>query len=222
MTGSRSYGQSCGLARALDVLGERWTILVLRELALGPRRYKDLLDSLTGIGTNLLAARLKTLETADVIRPVLLPPPASVRAYELTEFGEQLRPILSHLAVWGFHLPMAADDDVESRASWTMMAMVAMADPGKVAALNAIVELRVSGEVMWLKADDAGVQLRSGAAAIGPDLVIETEVQTFIALGEGSRSPAQSLKNGSVTVRGDRKLLTKFFQTFRIPQRSAA
>jgi DNA-binding HxlR family transcriptional regulator len=207
------------LARALDVLGERWTMLVLRELAMGPRRYTDLLDSLTGIGTNLLAARLKTLEAAGAIRLVLLPPPVSVRAYELTEFGEQLRPILSHLAVWGSQLPMAAKDGaMESRASWTMMAMAATADPHKVTALNASVELRVGSEVMWIKADEAGVQLHSGAAPISPNLVIETDVRTFLALGQNDLSATQSVKTGLLELRGDRKLLTKFFQTFRIPQ----
>lgn len=220
VAGVRSYRQACGLARALDVLGERWTILVLRELAMGPRRYKDLLESLTGIGTNLLAARLKTLETAGVIAPVVLPPPASVRAYELTAFGEQLRPILSQLAVWGLHLAMPADDEVESRASWTMMAMAAVADPGKVAALNAAVELRVGDEMMWVRADQTGLQLRSGAAAVGPDLVIETDVQTFSALSEGSLSPTQAAKDGTVELRGDRKLFNMFFKTFRIAHRA--
>jgi DNA-binding HxlR family transcriptional regulator/putative sterol carrier protein len=210
------------LARALDLLGERWTILLLRELAMGPRRYKDLLESLTGIGTNLLAARLKMLVSAGVIAPVVLPPPASVRAYELTAFGEQLRPILSQLAVWGLQLAMPADDDVESRGSWTMLAMVTIADPDKVAALNAVVELRIGDEVMWVLADETGVQLRSGAAAIGPDLVISTDVQTFSALGEGALSPTQAAKAGTVEVCGDRKLLTRFFQTFRIPRRAAA
>lgn len=218
MSGTRSYRQQCGLARALDVLGERWTILVLREMAMGPRRYKDLLDSLTGIGTNLLAERLRTLEVAGVIRSVLLPPPASVRAYELTEFGEQLRPILSQLAVWGLALPL--DERAESRASWTLMIMGAMADPDKVGALNAIVELHVGDEVMWVYTDNDGAQLRFGPAAIAPDLVIETDVQTFTGLAEGRLSPTQELNNGSVAAQGDRKLLTKFFRTFRLPQPS--
>ncbi|WP_406281161.1 winged helix-turn-helix transcriptional regulator [Nocardia sp. NBC_00881] len=222
MSGSRVYGQNCGLARALDVLGERWTLLVIRELNMGPRRYKDLVETLPGMGTNLLAARLKTLEAAKVIRPVLLPPPASVRAYELTEFGKQLRPMLAQLAVWGLQLDVADDDDAESRASWTLLPMVATADPVKIGSLDAIVELRVGAEVMWIKADSNGLDLASGAAVITPDLVVETDVPTFIALSEGSTSPAQAIKNNSVTVRGDRKLLTRFFRVFRLPRRQDA
>lgn len=221
MSGSRSYRQQCGLARALDVLGERWTMLVVRELAMGPRRYKDLLESLSGIGTNMLAARLKTLEAAHVIRPVLLPPPASARAYELTGYGEQLQSILSQLALWGYRLPLPVADNAEARASWALMAMAAMAKPEDVAALNATIEIRVDDEVMAVTADDTGARVSSGAE-IGPDLTIDTDLQTFGALAEGRLSPSQSLKNKAVVVHGDRKLFTKFFNVFRIRQQSAA
>src|SRR5712691_3728539 len=97
----RSYNQYCALARALDVVGERWTLLLVRELLLGPRRYKDLLDGLPGIGTNLLADRLKHLEDAGMIRRVVLPPPAGSAVYELTELGRRLEPAVFELGRWG-------------------------------------------------------------------------------------------------------------------------
>ncbi|QUR66386.1 winged helix-turn-helix transcriptional regulator [Mycobacterium spongiae] len=221
MSGQRTYRQNCGLARALDVLGERWTILVVRELCMGPRRYKDLLEALPGIGTNMLAARLKTLESSKVIRSVVLPQPASTRAYELTDLGAKLRPILGQLGVWGFQLDVPIDDDAESRASWLMQAMLATADPAEAAALDAIVEVRAGTELMWIKADSGGVDLRCGTAGVGPDLVIDTDLPTFIALAFGGLSPTQAVKNGALRVGGNRKLLSKFFHAFRIRRPSS-
>ena len=100
----RSYGQMCGLALSLDLLGERWTMLILRELARGPKRFGDLAGGLEGIGTNLLSARLKSLEENGLVEKVTLPPPAPVQAYDLTERGRDLQPILEDLALWGFGL----------------------------------------------------------------------------------------------------------------------
>ena len=97
----KTYGQRCPLARALDVVGERWTLLVLRELQLGPRRYTDLLDGLPGVGTNILAARLADLQAAQLIAKRTLPPPTAVTVYELTEAGRALVPSIRALSEWG-------------------------------------------------------------------------------------------------------------------------
>src|SRR3712207_1892188 len=98
---SRSYNQYCGLAYALDVVGERWTLLIVRELIAGPRRFKDLMDGLPGISTNLLAERLKNLEQQTVIRRRVLPPPAGSTVYELTALGQSLEKTLLELGKWG-------------------------------------------------------------------------------------------------------------------------
>jgi DNA-binding HxlR family transcriptional regulator len=90
----RSYGQYCTVARALDVVGERWTLLLVRELSTGPKRFKDLLEGLPGIGTNLLAARLKKLEGEGIVRRATLPPPAGSNVYELTDLGGSLEPVI--------------------------------------------------------------------------------------------------------------------------------
>src|SRR6478752_477301 len=100
----RSYSQVCGVARALDLLGERWTLLIVRELLLGPKRFGALEEALPGIGPNLLSARLASLSEAGLIERVELPPPASVSAYALTERGEGLREPVEAMAVWGFGL----------------------------------------------------------------------------------------------------------------------
>src|SRR5262249_19104128 len=102
--GGRSYRQYCAVARGLDVVGERWTLLIVRGLLVGPKRYKDLLDGLPGIGTNLLAARLKELEKVGVVRRTVLPPPAGSTVYELTESGQALEPVVMALGRWGVRL----------------------------------------------------------------------------------------------------------------------
>src|SRR5918995_3325809 len=99
--GKRRYDQYCALARTLDVVGERWTLLLVRELLLGPRRYKDLLAGLPGIGTNLLAERLRHLEEFGLVRRRSLPPPAGSRVYELTELGRGLESVVMELGRWG-------------------------------------------------------------------------------------------------------------------------
>src|SRR5262245_13199941 len=97
----RSYGQYCGLAKALDLVGERWALLVVRELLLGPKRFTDLLDGLPGVSTNVLATRLRGLERAGVVERNVLPPPAASSVYELTAYGRALEPAVAALGRWG-------------------------------------------------------------------------------------------------------------------------
>src|SRR5919108_5579459 len=120
----RSYGQFCALAGSLDLLGERWSLLIVRELLLGPRRYKDLLANLPGIGTGLLAARLKHLERSGIVQRATLPPPAGTPVYELTEAGRELEPVLLGFNRWGLKWAM---DEVSTgdafRPAWSVLAM---------------------------------------------------------------------------------------------------
>ena len=111
---AKHYDQYCPVAHALDVVGDRWALLVVRELMQGPKRYTDLADGLPGIGTNILAARLRDLETAGVIAKKTLPPPAASRVYELTEYGVELKPVMRELAIWGARSlgPPTADDEL--------------------------------------------------------------------------------------------------------------
>ncbi len=98
----RAYTQYCGIARALNIVGERWTLLLVRELLTGPKRFKDLLDGLDGVSPNLLAQRLKELEADGLLRRAILPPPAGVAVYELTPIGQGLESVLIALGRWGF------------------------------------------------------------------------------------------------------------------------
>src|SRR5438067_5452343 len=147
----KRYGQRCAVARALDVIGERWTPLIVRELLLGPRRYTDLLDALPGIGTNILVGRLADLRSHGVVVKRTLPPPTPVAVYELTEAGEALAPVIGELRAWGdrFAPPPKAGDAV--RPAWIIQGAAsrdASLEPGGVC------EIKVGAEVFELTAGD--------------------------------------------------------------------
>src|SRR5215207_10476070 len=118
----RSYNQYCTVARALDIVGERWTLLMVRELLTGPKRLKDLLEGLPGIGTNLLANRRKTLEGEGIVRRATLPPPAGSNVYELTELGGSLEPVIMALSRWGARLLDAPREVDEMMSGWAAVA----------------------------------------------------------------------------------------------------
>src|SRR3990172_1406948 len=126
----RAYDQFCALAVALDHIGERWTLLVIRELLLGPKRYTDLRQGLPGIAANLLARRLRTLEEDGLVRRRRLPPPAASTIYELTDRGRELEPALLILMRWGSHWMTRPAEGSVLRASWFALALKSLVEPG--------------------------------------------------------------------------------------------
>src|SRR5215470_16629407 len=120
---ARRYDQYCPMAHALDLVGDRWTLLVIRELMHGPKRYTDLVDRLTGIGTNILATRLRDLEVNGIVSRRTLPPPAASKVYDLTDYGRELRPAMRELALWGARSLGPPTDQDELFAGWLANAM---------------------------------------------------------------------------------------------------
>lgn len=191
----------CPLARALDVLGERWTMLVVRELLLGPKRYKDLLAVLPAMGTNRLGERLASLSTDGVVRKVILSAPAAVPVYELTEYGEQLRQPLCALSRWGLNLPTDNRVDPQSgRGELIALGLADAAAPAASAGIQETYEFRVSGEVFHFLVNDGKILPRSGAAPAGVDLVVECNLGTFTALALCEITPTQARRQGLATV----------------------
>src|SRR4028118_1448354 len=142
----RSYDQHCTVAHALDVVGERWTLLLVRELLSGPKRFKDLLWGLPGIGTNLLAARLKSLAGHGVVRRTTLPPPAGSDVYELTELGRALESVVLSLSRWGARLVQEEPRDGDDvRPAWAAMALRSLFEPEAGWSLERY-EVRIGGE----------------------------------------------------------------------------
>jgi DNA-binding HxlR family transcriptional regulator/putative sterol carrier protein len=204
----RSYGQYCTVARALDVVGERWTLLLVRELSTGPKRFKDLLGGLPGIGTNLLTNRLKTLEGEGIVRRATLPPPAGSNVYELTELGRSLEPVIVALSRWGARLLDAPREDDEMRAGWAAVAMRSALR--RVATNNppGIYEFRIDGEAFYLRVGDGEeeerVEARQGQAP-DPDLVVTGDVETFLAVVSGRLSLEEAVESRALRVEGERE-----------------
>jgi len=217
MAAMRTYRQNCGIARALDLLGERWTILIVRELARGPKRFGDLVAGLEGIGTNLLATRLRSLQDAGIIAAQTLPPPAGVPAYALTDHGRSLVPVLEDLALWGMGIPWEGQEEARSRAAWAAMTMRAQLERSGEEAPDGIYEFEVGGEQFWLRVAEGVPELTDGPAPITPDVRVTCELPVFMELGMGVRRASDT----ALRVDGDRRRLGMLMRSFRMPPEAA-
>jgi DNA-binding HxlR family transcriptional regulator/putative sterol carrier protein len=199
----RSYQQYCPAARALDVVGERWTLLVIRELFTGPKRYTDLQDGLPGIGPNVLADRLRSLEAAGVVDKRRMPPPAASTVYGLTELGDGLRPVLDGLFQWGLQLLGSPAKGDTVKASYWLPAIKAAAHPGALADdVDDTYEFRVGSESIVVTAANGEVHV-DAAAADHPDLILTTDHATFAKLGRGQLTSLAAIERGKLKVEGD-------------------
>jgi DNA-binding HxlR family transcriptional regulator len=200
---ARSYDQHCALAHALDVVGERWTLLIVRELMAGPRRYTDLADGLVTVPTNVLAARLREMEAHGLVRRRrLAAPAASVVVYELTDEGESLGTAVTELARWGMRTLPQTTRGRPFRAHWLVLALRARFDPAAAAGVNESYEFGIEGDdvVRFEVADDAG-QARMGPAT-DPAVRITADADTLAALTGGAISGPEALARGA-RIEGD-------------------
>jgi len=211
----RSYNQYCAVARGLDVVGERWTLLIIRDLLVGPKRYKDLLNGLPGIGTNLLAARLRDLEQAGIVRRTVLPPPAASTVYELTEVGLALKPAIFAIGRWGARfLGRPLETDTFPIDAY-MVAMQASFHAEAAAGLNETYELRVGGRVFEIRVLDGECRFVQGSAR-DPDAVFSMDVITLNALLKEGRPPEKAVAAGQLSVSGDKGALNRFVRLFAL------
>jgi len=214
---TRSYNHMSGLALALDTIGERWTLLILRSLLNGPRRFNDLQDELPGINTTLLSARLKNLSKLQVIRKRKLPPPASVIAYELDALGSRLEPVLLGLEEWGWALLECQDSDLKDmdfRLAWSLPMLKYIYDKDAAAGLSETYEVRIDAEVMCVVLTDGDLQAHAGEAA-NPVVKITMDRDTFMSLDKAQLEFEDALKNGQVSVKGDTAAAHRFFNLFK-------
>jgi DNA-binding HxlR family transcriptional regulator len=202
---TRSYGDRCGIARALDVVGERWALLVVRELLLGPKRFTDLRTGLPNVGPDVLSQRLRDLEQAGIVRRGKLPPPAASHIYELTEWGQDLEPVVLGLGRWGSRAP--GPPDAELGPDSAVLALKTMFDPGKAGKLEATYELRFGENAYRLRV--AGGTLHAARrSADRPDAVIDTDPGTLASvLWHG-----QPLSDFAIT--GSRQAAKRFVKLF--------
>jgi DNA-binding HxlR family transcriptional regulator/putative sterol carrier protein len=218
---ARSYAQLCGIATALDVIGDRWTALVVRDLMLGPLRFGDLAEGLPGIGTNTLTARLKHLEASGVVHRQLLPLPDRGTVYELTAYGRELEPILLALGRWGTKSMGRLPADVASRSRWLVAGMLAFHDETQRIARPTTWELRLTDGVFAVRAEGTSLTITAGAPDVA-DLVITTEDNDLHRLLTRQITPTEAVASGAVTLDGDHAALPRLVKLLAFPALDAA
>jgi DNA-binding HxlR family transcriptional regulator len=214
----RTYNQYCATARTLDLVGERWTLLLVRELLTGPKRFGDLQKSLRGIGTGLLAARMKHLEREGLVEKITLPPPARTPAYALTEAGGELGPAVLALARWGAKWAMSERRESETfHPGWAALAMEAFFDPTAADGVRAVYEFRAADEVFNVRVSGGTVQATDGPAQLA-DATLTMTTDVLVELAEGRTTFAEAIRNKTVLTSGDKEALRRLRTLFRWPR----
>ncbi len=208
----RRYNQFCPLAYALDVVGDRWTLLVVRELLLGPRRFKDLQTGLPGMGTNLLSDRLKTLEVSGVIVHRKLPPPAGAAVYELTGYGRGLQPTVEALSMWGMQLlppQLPADDYIG-----VVPALCALRVLPRKPSPDAVLEFHMDDEVRRVALSDGEIIIDADTP---PTATFALQPRLLLELIAGQTAISAALAQGSLQIiHGEVAILNAFIDAFEV------
>ncbi|MFC4061323.1 winged helix-turn-helix transcriptional regulator [Planomonospora corallina] len=202
----RSYDQYCAIARALDLVGDRWTLLIVRELLAGPRRYTDLHTDLPGVSTDVLAARLKDLERDGLLARRRLPPPATASVYELTPHGHGLLPVLTALAAWGAREMTGQRPTDAIRAHWSAIPLMDLlaraAGDAAGAGVTGVVEVTLGEGAFHIRLGPAGPSYGDGPAP-DADVRLATDAATCLALAQGALTAAQAAAHGELEIIGD-------------------
>jgi DNA-binding HxlR family transcriptional regulator len=214
----RRYDDACGTAHAMDLIGERWALLVMRELMLGPKRFSDIRADLPGISANVLTQRLEGLEEAGIVVRRRLAPPASGQVYELTEWGYQSKPIMGALGRWATRSP-GHDPTQHFSAVSLMLSFQAMGQPGLPRDLDVTIGFRLGREAYraWIK--DGAIGAERGDPA-GSDLIFAGAPATIAAAVYGGVPLAELEAQGALAIEGDRALAERFVTLFPLPPKA--
>ncbi len=210
--GRRRYDDACAAAHALDLLGERWALLVVRELFFGPKRFSDIKAGLPGISANVLTQRLEGLEATGIVRRTRLPPPASVPVYELTDWGRESEPIFQALGRWAVRSPMH-DRTLSFSANSLMLSFRTMFDPERARDLVATIAFDIGEETFRAEIGGGSITIQRGPLT-GADLVLTGPAALIGAFVHGG-VPAEALPG--LTVAGDAALARRFTTLFPLP-----
>ena len=214
----RRYRDACGTAQGLDLVGERWALLVVRELLLGPKRFTDLREGLPGISSNILADRLEMLEMSGVVRRRTIPAPAASKVYELTDWGMELEPVVAALGRWGVRSPWRGAED-EISVDGLVVSFQTMFDPEAAGELEASYEIVLGDQGFGLEVKNGGIRVYRGAPG-DPDARIETDVDTLGALVYEGGDLDDALRSGNVEIEGDRSAVERLMGLFPLPEPS--
>jgi DNA-binding HxlR family transcriptional regulator len=215
----RRYADACGAAHGLDLVGERWALLVIRELVFGPRRFSDLKGDLCGISANVLTQRLEGLEASGIVRRRRLPPPAAVQVYELTDWGREIQPVFMVLGRWAARSPHH-DPTLPLSGSSLMMSFMTMVLPGRAAANAMTVGFRFGQEDWRVEVGPDGVRPARVDAPGPADVVVTGAPEPVAAAVYGGVPLAQLEAAGALEIRGDRAAFTRFLTLFALPPKA--
>ena len=212
MTTARHYDDPCGIARALDAAGDRWALLIVRELIFGPQRFSQLRAGLPGVSPNVLAQRLRELAAAGIVRSALLDPPAAVAVYELTERGLALEPVLLELARWGSQQPVTTTNELSVSALMFALRTVA----GPTGAGDVTYALRVDGQWFTLEVAGPSVTIRRGRTG-QPAATLAADPATLRSVAFGREPVSAAEQDGRLAITGDRAAAERFPRLFAVP-----
>jgi DNA-binding HxlR family transcriptional regulator len=207
------YQQYCALARALDVAGDRWTLLIVRELAPGPRRFTDLVHGLPGISRKLLTERLRTLERDGIVARQELPPPAARQVYQLTVDGRDLAHAMAPLIAWGVRRLGERKSSESFRSRWPAVGMAALADREAAKGVSETYQYVVGSSAFHFTVDDASIRLHDGWAQ-APAVVLTTDEETWADIASGKISASSAATTGAMTVAGDSQAVKRLGKIF--------
>lgn len=214
----RWYRDGCAGAHALNLVGERWALLVVRELLLGPKRFTDLRRDLPGIGPNVLSQRLEELSESGVIVKRRLPPPFAVQVYELTEWGHELETVICELGRWGARSP-ALPRDAELGVNSMVLSLRTMFSAEAAAGFSARLELRFGEDVFQAVVGDGEFSIERGTAD-EPDVIVSTTPAALARLVYDGDDVRAAIEAGEVEIIGSARVFKRFVRLFPLPQRA--
>ena len=220
MDRKRSYEDGCAFAQALDLVGERWALLVMRELMFGPRRFTDLKESLPGIATNVLSQRLAGLEAAGILRQVDLPRPARARAYALTPWGLAFRDPLRVIGAWAARSPHLRFDHPLSAAA-AMLSLISMFEPDRAEGLRVALDLRLPDGDFAVRVEGGRLSVEPGRNP-APDAVVTGDQNALLPVLYAGKPVEAALADDSLAVDGDVAALERVVAAFRAPEPMAS
>ncbi len=218
---TKPFEQYCPVAHALGLVGDRWALLILRDLLHGQKRYTDLLEGLPGIGTNILAGRLHDLEEAGIVAKRKLPPPAASTVYELTDYGRELEEVFYALARWGARSLGPPGPDDELYPEWGVNAFAALFMHEAARGLTETYVLKIDGDVFSVQLEDGRMHASVGAVE-DADVTIEIDMPMLFRLAGGELSPREALKTGLASIEGDKAAFERCFQVLTLAPRTLA
>jgi DNA-binding HxlR family transcriptional regulator len=216
MASPRRYGDACGIPRALDRVGERWALMIVRELILGPKRFTDLRAGLPNASPNVLSQRLRRLEDDGIVQRRKLPPPAGSRVYELTEWGMELEPVLTALGRWGARAPAPPPEDRMSLDAH-ILSLRTLFDPTLAGDVSAKLELHLGEHRFRATVAEGRLEVVPGEAQ-APDAIVTTDAGTLLALCHRRRELTEALDAGDVEIEGDQGVVERFVGFFTLPE----